>query len=82
MAPKRLVAPTTARKWASGENPHARNEPDLDGNGPTDGVNDGRFTMTLDSFFRNFDLLRLATVEHEPQLGDFPMPAPNGTALA
>lgn len=56
------------------ENPHARNEPDLDGTGPTDGVNDGGFDMSLDSFLRNFDLLRLATVQHEAQPGDFPVP--------
>jgi len=57
------------------ENPHAGNEPDLDGNGPKDGKNDGRFDMSLDSFLRNFDMLRLATVDHKPQLGDFPTPS-------
>lgn len=64
------------------ENPHARNEPDLDGTGPVDGVNEGRFTLTLDGFFRNFDLLRLATVEHDPAMGDFPTPDPNGPQYA
>lgn len=46
------------------ENPHARNELDLDGNGPEDGKNDGRFQVSLHSFLTNLDLLRGATVMH------------------
>ncbi len=46
------------------ENPHARNEPDLDGSGPTDGANDGRFDMSLDSAFRNFSWLEATVVDH------------------
>jgi hypothetical protein len=46
------------------ENPHATNEPDLRGGGPTDGVDDGRFDMNLEDFLRSFDLLRIGTVTH------------------
>ncbi len=47
------------------ENPHARNEVDLDGDGPDlDSNNEGRFEMTLHSFLTNLDLLRGATVAH------------------
>jgi hypothetical protein len=43
-------------------NPHHTNEPDMDGNGPADGKDDGEFTMTLESFFRNMSGLDDATV--------------------
>jgi hypothetical protein len=45
-------------------NPHATNEPDLRGNGPADGKDDGMFSYTLDQFLRNFDLLRFCDVAH------------------
>ena len=35
-------------------NPHHNEEPDLHGTGPTDGVNDGVFSISLDQFFRNY----------------------------
>ncbi|MBN2798363.1 MAG: hypothetical protein JXX28_04385 [Deltaproteobacteria bacterium] len=34
-------------------NPHHTNEPDLHGDGPADGVDDGAFDLSLDQFFRN-----------------------------
>jgi len=47
------------------ENPYATDEPNLRGTPlPEDGKDDGQFTMTLDQFLRNFDLLRWATVGH------------------
>ncbi|MBN1335292.1 MAG: DUF4157 domain-containing protein [Deltaproteobacteria bacterium] len=61
------------------QNPHAGNEPDLEGRGPSDRVNEGRFTLTLDQFLRNVDLLRFATVESESAglVGDFPEANPD-----
>ncbi|MDX9723578.1 MAG: hypothetical protein RBU37_22720 [Myxococcota bacterium] len=38
------------------ENPHAGNEPYMNGTGPKDGKNDGRFTLPLDAFLRNSEL--------------------------
>jgi hypothetical protein len=64
------------------ENPHATNEPDERGTGPTDGVDDGRFTMSIEQFFRTYDLLRLATVEHAAEVGDFPAVSPGGPGTA
>ncbi len=49
------------------QNPHATNEPDLDGNGPDgDAVDDGRFTMTLEAVMRNFGWTEVTTVTHAP----------------
>jgi len=60
--PRRLAEIDGVRSSVVLENPHARNEPNM--NGPIDAVNEGRFTLTLDSFLRNTDLLRLAAVDH------------------
>lgn len=46
------------------ENPHAGNELDLRGDGPTDKRPDGRFTLTLDQFLRMFGGLGIAAVTH------------------
>ncbi|TNE90518.1 MAG: hypothetical protein EP330_07885 [Deltaproteobacteria bacterium] len=43
-------------------NPHHTNEPDMEGNGPLDGNDDGRFDMTLDQFFRNLSGIDIAIV--------------------
>lgn len=43
-------------------NPHHTNEPDMQGEGPADGTDDGRFDMTLDQFFRNLSGIDLAVV--------------------
>ena len=49
------------------QNPHARNEPDLDGDGPDlDPVNEGRFAMSLDQLFRNFSWFETTVIDHEP----------------
>lgn len=66
------------------ENPHAGNEWDEKGTGAPDGANQGRFNLTLDQFLRSTDLLRTATVKHDPQIGDFPTPShdPNAPQLA
>lgn len=37
-------------------NPHGGNEPDRRGTGPADGQNDGRFSLSLESWFRVFGL--------------------------
>jgi hypothetical protein len=65
------------------QNPHAGNEPDLEGTGPVDTVNEGEFTLTLDQFLRNADMLRYATVESSSTspVGDFPEPS-SDTAMA
>ena len=47
------------------QNPHARNEPDLDGDGPDmDGTNEGRFTMSLDQLLRNFSWFETTVIDH------------------
>lgn len=80
--PARAAEIDAQRSTVIVQNPHASNEPDERGTGPADGVNEGRFTMNLDAFFRSYDLLRLASVEHKPQLGDFPTPDPSGSGTA
>lgn len=44
-------------------NPHRTNEPDLEANGPSDGVDDGVFEFSLDQFFRNFTATDFAKIE-------------------
>lgn len=70
------------RSTVTMENPHATNEWDEKGTGAPDGKDQGRFNLTLDQLLRNTDLLRTATVNHDPQIGDFPTPDPNGPQYA
>jgi len=37
-------------------NPHGGNEPDAQGTGPQDGSEDGRFSLSLESYFRMFSV--------------------------
>jgi peptidoglycan hydrolase-like protein with peptidoglycan-binding domain len=56
LAARAALLPTVdaIRSNVTMQNPHHANEPDLENTGPVDGMNDGRFNMTLDQFFRNF----------------------------
>ncbi|MES2645196.1 MAG: hypothetical protein V4850_37255 [Myxococcota bacterium] len=44
-------------------NPHRRNEPDMEGDGPADGVEDGTFRMPLDQFLTMFTQLDLGALQ-------------------
>ena len=51
-----------ARSTVVLESPWGESEWDEQGTGPKDGVDDGRFALTIEQLFRNIDMLRSATV--------------------
>lgn len=44
-------------------NPHKKNEPNIDGNGPEDGQDDGIFEMNVEDFMLNFTHIELNVVK-------------------
>ncbi|MFZ5480576.1 MAG: hypothetical protein ACOZNI_27685 [Myxococcota bacterium] len=61
--PKRAAEIDLDRSSVVMQNPHAENEPNLDGSAASDGKNDGRFDLSLRSFLRDIDMLRSGDIQ-------------------